>query len=189
MKPGNRGERGFTLIETLITVFLMAMMFIGLRYTLASWWEVIDRSMTERYVEQYGNSVVEYIARNVINATDISVQTFGTFSTFYVGINSDTLGYYQDVYSASPNNGVTINGVPLFSEFPLPENRLTHNSIHSVMSPLETVEITEFILADSGKFVGLTLIIRYIKEADESNEEDYERNMMFTSQVSLKNRH
>ena len=59
-------QRGFTLIETLVVVTLMSLLFVGFRYSLYSYWEVINRSWTIRYVEQYGNSTVEYIARNII---------------------------------------------------------------------------------------------------------------------------
>ncbi|MBC8276747.1 MAG: type II secretion system protein, partial [FCB group bacterium] len=59
----SRRQSGFTLIETLVVVTLMALVLVGFRYTLTSFWETINRSWTVRAVEQYGNSVVESIAR------------------------------------------------------------------------------------------------------------------------------
>lgn len=174
---------------------------IGLRYTMSAWWDVIDRSWTERYIEQYGNSVVEYIARNVVNATYMNIETYGEFSTFFVGINSDTLGFYQEVYYANYQDGVKVNGESLFQEFPLPGNTVLHNDVTSVMSPAETIEITQFKaefttrpyppyfdpISFYGKTFQVTMKIKYTRNADDPSETDYENEMTFSCQVALKN--
>ena len=194
-------QRGFTLIETLISVVLMTIIMIGLKSTMSAWWDVIDRSWTERYIEQYGNSTVEYIARNVVNATYMNIETYGEFSTFFVGINSDSLGFYQEVYSAHYHDGVKINGEKLFQEFPLPGNVVPHNAVTSVMSPDETIEITQFKAEFStrpyppymtppsfyGKTFMVTMKIKYTRNADDPSETDYENEMTFSFQVALKN--
>ncbi len=189
---------GFTYIETMVALVLLSLLFIGFRYLLFSYWEVINRSWSQRYLEQYGNSVVEYIARNIINAKSITIApNQGDLGTFYVTMNDPFTGDYLITYSATAN-GIRENGDKIFPEFP-PKQSESHTS--SILGPQEEIEIEQF----SGQFVTrteppysnppnflgrvfrVTLRMKYTRKGD-SDTKDYVREMVFTSQVSLKMR-
>jgi len=199
VKRHRRCQNGFTLIETLITVVLLALMLVGFRYTLEAYWEQINRSWSERYLEQYGNSVVEYIARNIINAKQIDVAANqGTFGTFYVILDDPLSGSYTVTYSSTADDGVTENNDKIISEYP--PTKLNNHST-AILGPRESFEVLEFRgeyiyrhwppyfnpTSFLGRVFKVTIKLKYVRDGD-SGTEDYERVMTFTSQVSLKNR-
>lgn len=196
-KPARR-QSGFTLIEALVVVSLMGLVLIGFRYTLTSFWETINRSWTTRAIEQYGNSVVEYIARNTINAKKIDLAVNqGNYGTFYVTLDNPMTGYYQITYSSS-DDGIEENGEPIFEDFPF-ENWDSH--YESVLGPREKIEIEQFggqyIYRPSppyanptdfeGRVFQITLRLKYTREGA-GDFDDFTRIFHFTSQVSLKMR-
>lgn len=194
----SRRQSGFTLIETLVVVTLMALVLVGFRYTLTSFWETINRSWTVRAVEQYGNSVVEYIARNTINAKKIDLAVNqGNYGTFYVTLENPMTGYYQVTYSSS-DDGIEENGEPIFEDFPF-ENWDSH--YESILGPREKIEIEQFggeyirrvnaPYANPPDFEGrvfqINLRLKYTRDGN-GEYNDYSRIFHFTSQVSLKMR-
>ncbi len=196
LRRGALRQGGFTLIETLITVTLLSVVMIGFRYTLYSYWEVINRSWSVRYAEQYGNSVVEYIARNIINAKDITLAANqGDLSSFYVTL-TDEMGANYVVTYAGTNDGIKENGVKIMDDYP-PQEFESHTK--SILGPREKIELMEF----KGEFISrpyppygnpvtfigrvfqVTLKMKYTRMGD-GDTEDYERELNFSSQVSLK---
>ena len=192
-------QSGFTLIETLVTVALLALMLVGFRYTLEAYWEQINRSWSERYLEQYGNSVVEYIARNIINAKQIDIAANqGLFATFYVVLDEPMSGNYTVTYSATADEGVTENNEKIMSDYP-PTKWNNHST--AILGPRESFEVLEFRgeyiyrpespYFNPASFLGrvfkVTIKLKYVRDGD-SGTNDYERVMTFTSQISLKNR-
>lgn len=190
-------QRGFILIETLITVVLLSAILIGFRYTLYSYYEVVNRSFSCRYLEQIGNSTVEYIARNIINAKDISLSANqGNLSSFYVTLTDEMEANYVVTYSGM-NDGIKENGVKIFNDYP-PLKSDSH--VSSVIGPKEEIEITEFKgeyitrpyppYSNPPTFYGrvfqVTLKMKYTRQGDNDDINDYEREFTFTSQVSLK---
>jgi prepilin-type N-terminal cleavage/methylation domain-containing protein len=194
---GNR-QKGFTLIETLVVVTLSALLFIGFRYTFVVFSEQLNRSWSQRYLEQYGNSVIEYVARNIINARAITIgASQGSFGTFYATVTDPFTGNYQVMYSSS-DQGVKENNQSIFSEYPL---EISDNSAKSIFGPREEVEIQEFRgefvyrpeppYNNATSFIGrvfkITLKIKYTRLGDKDFD-DYIRIMTFTGQVSMKMR-
>lgn len=197
-RSGAGCQKGFTIIETLVVVVLSALLIIGFRYTFQVYWEQLNRSWSQRYLEQYGNSIVEYIARNVINAKQITLgQNQGNYGTFYVTLMDPFTGNYQVTYS-STNEGITENNQKIFAEYP-PEQG--NNSATSIIGPREEFSIEqfrgEFIYRPQppytnpqnflGRVFKVTLKLKYIRQGNEDFE-DYVKYMTFTSQVSLKMR-
>ena len=191
-------QAGFTLIETLVVVTLMSIVYIGFRYTLTSFWETINRSWTIRAVEQYGNSVVEYVARNTINAKRIDLAiNQGTYATFYVTLEEPMTGEYQITYSSS-SEGIEENGEPIFEEFPFEQ---WNNHYESILGPREKIEVEQFTgdyiyrpqppYANPETFKGrvfqINLRLKYTREGA-GDYDDYHRILHFTSQISLKKR-
>jgi prepilin-type N-terminal cleavage/methylation domain-containing protein len=191
-------QGGFTIIEVLVTVLLLSLLLVGFRYTLLAYAEQINRSWAERYLEQYGNSIVEYIARNIVNAKDIQLApNAANFATFYVTLTDPTTGDYQVIYSSDPEDGIKENGQKIFPEFP-PE--IAPNRQKSILGPSESFEVLEFKgeyvyrpqspyfnpLNFIGRLFQITLRLKYTQERAQGD--NYERTMTFTSQVSLKNR-
>ena len=193
-----RRQSGFTLIEALVVVVLMGLTLVGFRYTLTSYWETINRSWTTRAIEQYGNSVVEYIARNTINAKKIDLAANqGNFATFYVTLDDPLTGSYQITYSSS-DDGIEENGESIFEDFPF-ENWDSH--YESVLGPREKIEIEQFggqyiyrpyppyanPMDFEGRVFQITLRLKYTREGG-GEYDDYTRIFHFTSQISLKMR-
>jgi len=196
LDEGGRKQGGFTLIETLVTVTMLSVVLIGFRYTLYSYWEVINRSWSLRYTEQYGNSVVEYIARNIINARAITIgANQGDLGVFYVTLNDPLSGNYQVTYTGTAD-GIKENGEKIIDDFP---PRKSESHIKSTLGPREEIEIEEFKgefisrpqppYSNPVNFIGrvfqVTLKMKY-KRLGDNAADDYERILTFTSQVSLK---
>jgi len=197
-KSLRRGQRGFTLIETLVVVTLSAILFIGFRYTFQVFSEQINRSWSQRYLEQYGNSLVEYIARNVINARQITLgSNQGSYGVFYVTLTDPFAGNYQVTYSSS-GEGIKENNQYIFPEY-YPQN--AENSVNAVLGPREEFSIEqfkgEFIYRPyppyanpptfNGRVFQVTLTLKYTRQGDKDFN-DYIKIMTFKSQVSLKMR-
>lgn len=191
-------QRGFTLIETLIALVIMSVMFIGFRYTMLAFTEQINRSYSERQLEQYGNTMVEYLARNLINAKKIYVPPnsgeLGSFTAFYDDPNK---GEYNVIFEATNKLWLTEDGERIIEDFP-PEQ--TKSSIQGNLGPGETYRMLEFTI-DSvrrydppynnpddfyGSLYKISLKLRYQRGNDDADM--YTRDMLFTSQVSLKMR-
>ena len=198
-KKAFKRQRGFTIIETLVTVALLSIMLVGFRYTIKAYLEQINRSWSERFLEQYGNSIVEYVARNIVNAKDITIAANqGNYGTFFVIHEDPFTGNYSVTYSSTRDDGIKENNEKIFEEYP-PGEGSSH--VASVIGPRESFELTEFRgeyiyrpeppYFNPTNFLGrvfrITLKLKYIRETDFGSR-DYEREMTFTSQVSLKNR-
>jgi prepilin-type N-terminal cleavage/methylation domain-containing protein len=196
----NSKESGFTLIEILITTILLAMLLFGFRYTVQAYMKQINRSWAERYMEQYGNSTVEYIARNMVNAKQVNIPpNIGNFATFYVIHEDPNLGQISTKYSSSETDGIMVNDEKLFPDFP-PEE--LNNRANAILGPSESIELTEFRIDSvyrpispyfnpvefKGRLFKVTLKMIYTQKNYKPSVDDYFREMMFTSQVSLKNR-
>jgi prepilin-type N-terminal cleavage/methylation domain-containing protein len=193
-------QGGFTLIEVLVTVMLFCMMMIGFRYVLKGFWEQINRSWSERFMEQYGNSVVEYIARNLVNAKGIYVPpNTNNYGIFYVSYEDPNLNAYTVKYSSTQDEGVLKDNEKIFEDFP-PENTSSH--VSSILGPSEEFELIEFRI-DSvyrpyspffntvdfrSRLFKITLKLSYTRYSTKPGTQDYVREMWFTGQVSLKNR-
>ena len=199
VRLSDSGQSGFTLIEVLISVVLLSGLLVGFRYTLLAYWQQINRSWAERYMEQYGNSTVEFIARNIVNAKAISVSpNSNNMATFYVTLD-DNITQSVVKYSCSPDEGVEVDNEKLFSDFP-PEN--FEDKYSSVLGLNEKFEIIEFRIDSvyksytpyfnpvefAPRLYKVTLRIAFEQEHLETGDMDYYREMVFTSQVSLKNR-
>jgi len=199
-KHGIFNEAGFTLIEVLVSVILLGMLFFGFRYTLQAYSQQINRSWAERYMEQYGNSIVEYLARKMVNAKQINIPpNIGNFATFYVVNEDPNFGQVSTKFSSSETEGILENDEKLFPDFP-PEE--LNNRANSILGPSETIELTEFRIDSvyrplspyfnpqefKGRLFKVTLKLIYTQKTFKPGVDDYIREMMFTSQVSLKNR-
>jgi prepilin-type N-terminal cleavage/methylation domain-containing protein len=195
---GNQ-QKGFTFIEVLVVVLLMTLMMVGFNYTIRAYWEQINRSASERFLKQYGNSIVEFIARNIVNAKGIDIgPTQGDYGTFYVTLNDPVAGDYVVTYSATDDEGVTQNGEKIIPEFAMNQ---TDRHVGTILGPTESFTVEsfkgEFIYRPEppyynpasflGRVFQITLILKYTRENAEMPD-PYERYMTFTSQVSLKNR-
>jgi len=192
-------QSGFTLIEVLVSVVLLAGLLVGFRYTLLAYWQQINRSWAERYMEQYGNSTVEYLARNLVNAKTITISpNAGDLTTFFATYNNN-INQYTIKYSCTSDGGVEEDNEKLFSDFP-PDNFADKYS--SILGVNEKFEIIEFKIDSvyknytpyfnpnefKGRLFKITLRIAFEQDNTNSKAQDYYREMMFTSQVSLKNR-
>lgn len=192
-------QSGFTLIEVLVSVVLLAGLLVGFRYTLLAYWEQINRSWAERYMEQYGNSMVEYLARNLVNAKTITISQNGSNLATFFAYFDNNIHQYTVKYSCTSDDGVEEDDEKIFAEFP-PDN--FKDKYSSILGVNEKFEIIEFKIdsvykyytpyfnpeAFKGRLFKITLRIAYEQESADSKKQDYYREMMFTSQVSLKNR-
>ena len=191
-------QRGFTLIETLVALVIMSVMFIGFRYTMLAFTEQINRSYSERQLEQYGNTMVEYLARNLTNAKRIYVPPnsgeLGSFTAFYDDPNT---GEYDVLFEASNKLWLTEDGERIIKDFPPDQSK---SSIQGNLGPDETYRLLEFTI-DSvrrydppynnpedfyGRLYQISLKLRYQRGNEDADT--YTRDMLFTSQVSLKMR-
>lgn len=196
--PGSSKSRhGFTLIEALVMIVLSTILIIGFRYTVQAYWEQINRSMTERHLEQYGNSIVEYVARNIINAHRIYVPpNTGALSSFTATLYDPNRGYYDIKFSANRENWVMEDNERIFREFPPKQGE---GSVKSILGPNETARLVKFRI-DSirrveppynnpvdfyGRLYEITLMLHYQREL-KAGEIPYVRDMTFSSQVALK---
>jgi hypothetical protein len=173
-------------------------MFIGFRYTMLAFTEQINRSYSERQLEQYGNTMVEYLARNLTNAKRIFVPPnsgeLGSFTAFYDDPNT---GEYDVLFEASNKLWLTEDGERIIKDFPPEQSK---SSIQGNLGPGETYRLLEFTI-DSvrrydppynnpedfyGRLYQISLKLRYQRGNEDADT--YTRDMLFTSQVSLKMR-
>ena len=192
-------QGGFTLVETLVTVVLLSGMLIGFRYILLGYWEQINRSWAERYMEQYGNSVVEYVARNIKNAIRIEIPEnsgiLGTFTVYF----ADSLaasGERGVQYSSEAEEGIFEDDEKIIWDFPPPN---FDSRSKSILGPRELFELVEFRIDSiyhpeppfynqaefKERLMEITLKIRYIKQNDAAQSKNYIRQMTFSRQVSM----
>jgi type II secretory pathway pseudopilin PulG len=66
-------DSGWTLVEAIIAVVVMAIMVLGLTIVLLAFREQLDRSWAVRVMDQYGNDVIEEVSHDLRNAIDVSV--------------------------------------------------------------------------------------------------------------------
>jgi type II secretory pathway pseudopilin PulG len=66
-------DSGWTLVEAIIAVVVMAIMVLGLTIVLLAFREQLDRSWAVRVMDQYGNDVIENLTHDLRNAVDVSV--------------------------------------------------------------------------------------------------------------------
>ena len=69
-----RSDGGWTLIEAVLTIVIMAIMVLGLTIVLLAFKEHLDRSWAIRTMDQYGNDVVEKLTHDLRNAMDVTVR-------------------------------------------------------------------------------------------------------------------
>ncbi len=195
--PSKFSRAGFTLIEALVMIVLSVILIIGFRYTLLAYWEQMNRSMTERHIQQYGSSIVEYVARKITNAREIYIPpNAGDLSTFTATFFDPNKGNVNIIFSANKKNWVMEDNERIFREFP---PKRSDNSYSGVIGLNETVEIIKFGI-DSirrieppynntedfyGRLYRVTLLLRYTREWDK-DEQPYIKNMTFSSQISMK---
>jgi len=67
-------DEGWTLVEAVLTIVVMAIMMLGLTIVLMAFREHLDRSWSVRVMDQYGNDVIEQLSHQLRNAVDVEVR-------------------------------------------------------------------------------------------------------------------
>lgn len=68
-----KNQDGFTLIEVLLTVVIMAIASLGLTVPLVGFSSQVERASTIQTMDQYGNDVIETLTHDLRNAHDVSI--------------------------------------------------------------------------------------------------------------------
>jgi hypothetical protein len=66
-------DEGWTFVEAILSVVIMAIMVLGLSIVLMAFREHLDRSWAIRVMDQYGNDVVERVSQDMRNSMDLNL--------------------------------------------------------------------------------------------------------------------
>ncbi|MGH7412340.1 MAG: PilW family protein [Candidatus Methylomirabilis sp.] len=100
-----KNERGFTLVELLVTSFLVGVVLLGVSALYVATTRAFDESSSQAALQRQGTLVMEELARQVRSATAITtttcnghagslqVTTAGVTHCYYVGTNGELCQY------------------------------------------------------------------------------------------------
>jgi hypothetical protein len=198
-KDTKGGERGWTFIEATLALVLVSVLVLGLAVVMLAMRETVDRDLSIRVMDQYGNDVMkhfEYILGNADLFVPIASQSSGTMDHFEVHYE-DPFGKDPTTvhrYRASRTEGVIRDNARLDPQFP-PEP-VRRGKPFGVLNRGESFVITQFtargyeerensILFYEGA-IRVTLGLRYIREGGR-NEPDYHMDKSYSTLCVLKN--
>jgi hypothetical protein len=198
-KAVKSGERGWTFIEAIIGVVLASILMLGFTLTIMAMRETIDRSLSIRVMDQYGNDMMRYFERQFENAWSFSLVASGTSGQFdrFALTFTDPQTRYASTYNyrANPTHGVYCNDQLIDPQFP--PQHIRNRKPFGVLGESESFTVTRFTASnvsrrgDSEVFsdatVEITLGLQYIKRGTDPGEPDYVRDMTYSTVCFLKN--
>jgi len=150
-------DEGWTLLEALLAVVIMAIMILGLTVILMAFREHLDRSWAIRTMDQYGNDVVERLTHDLRNGINVDVRTrINNYSIKIDDIDILKLDpmYLDDDHAITNRWRVNTRAVQVYAE-----NKPRKSGLHPI-DPLfpprrlgrgEYFEIKRFTLSEYGK--------------------------------------
>jgi len=198
-KAVRSGERGWTFIEATIGVVLASILMLGLTLTIMAMRETIDRSLSIRVMDQYGNDMMRYFENKLENAWSfvrIASGSSGQMDHFEIRFTDPRTGYQTiNRYRATVADGIYCNNQRLDPQFP--PQHIRAGKPFGVLGPSEAFTVTRFTASNvfrrgdsevfSNSTVELTLSLRYIKRGTDPGEPDYIRDMTYSTLCFLKN--
>lgn len=192
-------ERGWTFIEATMGVILMSILVLGLAVTILAMRDTMDRSLTIRVMDQYGNDVMRHfqiIFENAVGVDLIASQSSGNMDHFRVQYRDPfdpDLPLTNVHYRATQNLGILRDGQRLDPHFP--PTRVPRGQT-GLLQQGETFTVTKFTISNTVKSGNietfndgvwqLTLGLRYTKHGS-SGEPDFRKDMTYTTLLLAKN--
>jgi len=193
------GERGWTFIEATIGVVLASILLLGFTLTIMAMRESIDRSLSIRVMDQYGNDMMKYFENNLENAWSfqrVATGTSGQMDRFIITFTDPRTGYVTtNNYRATIAQGIFCNNLRLDPQFP--PQHIRAGKAFGVLSSEESFTVTRFTASNAYRHgdtdvfslstVEVTLGLRYVKRGTDPGEPDYVRDMTYSTLCFLKN--
>jgi len=110
-----RNDEGWTLIEALISLFLITILFLGFTVSLLAFREWINRSWAIRVMDQYANDVFSRLDAYLRDAHRVDLlppqNGLGRFQLLHLQFDIYDMSYVDTLrttFSADPQNGISI---------------------------------------------------------------------------------
>jgi type II secretory pathway pseudopilin PulG len=193
-------ERGWTFIEATIAVIIVSMMLLGLAVTMMAMRESIDRSLSIRVMDQYGNDMMTYFQNQLENAFDfvhVPAPSSGQWDHCQIIFYNPYNGTYStDNYRATPALGILRNNQRIDPQFP--PAHVENGRAFGVLGPNESFTVTQFIADYEGrhndvldfvlKTVRISLTLRYTRRGTDPGEPDLVKDMTYNALCFIKNK-
>ncbi len=195
-------EGGWTLVEALLSVVVMAIMILGLTVVLMAFREQLDRSWSIRAMDQYGNDVIEQLTHKLRNATDVDVRG-GVGLTSKIDIKFLD-PYVHDLYHTESWRAdlrtcrITVNNRPLDNTFP--PRRMGRGESYEIlqftMTPFGTLTPNQWEHQDAfsrnanfnGACYDLRFKLRYNKRAIAAGQHNWSYEKEYYNRVYMRNK-
>ncbi|MCF7810950.1 hypothetical protein K9N50_08165 [bacterium] len=150
-------DEGWTFVEAMLAVVIMAIMVLGLTVMLMAFREHLDRSWAVRTMDQYGNDVVERLTHSLRNGINVQVNTrINNYSIKIDDIDVTALDpmYLDDAHAITNRWRVNTRAVQVYAEEKPKKSGL--NAVDPLFPPKrlgrgEYFEIKRFTLSEYGK--------------------------------------
>ena len=106
-KISKQSQRGFTGIDVLLSLVLSSFIFLGMSYVFVDITEKLRVEELRSDVLKYGNTILNTIERDMVQATKVDYEEFQSYSKIKC-TKDDVL----TIYSIDPANGILKDGVP-----------------------------------------------------------------------------